>query len=157
MGCFLYRAFDAQGQLLYVGIGQQWQARLKKHRSTAPWYWSIEDFSVHWYPDRPSARAAELRALSTEGPLWNKDGNSSGGAAVKAYDLERWQKNHSAVMDYYSGKGLPARLEGEAYAAYLAEMECLFEKRLAHELRLWRMLNRLEVLRGEALTDECAS
>lgn len=157
MGHFLYRTFDAERRLLYVGISQRWQARLQRHSSTSPWYQYVEDLTVHYYRDRPSARAAELRALETEAPLWNKDGNTSGGSAVKAYDLERWQKGHRQLMEFYDGKPFPGPLEGEKKAASLAEQECRFEERLEHDMRIWRLMRRLSVLPGEVIADDRAS
>lgn len=67
----LYRHFDLNGELLYVGITNHPQLRWMQHRETSPWAWLVAETSIRWLPDRRSAAAAERRAIRTEQPLFN--------------------------------------------------------------------------------------
>lgn len=70
----LYRAFGADGRLLYVGITADIEARLMQHRNAgALWVPQFESLSVEYYPTRRAARAAEIQAIRTEWPLYNID------------------------------------------------------------------------------------
>ena len=69
----LYRHFDADGQLLYVGISVNALIRLSQHRH-APWFRTIARVEIEWHPTREAAEAAELAAIRMEGPVWNKAG-----------------------------------------------------------------------------------
>jgi len=66
----LYRYYDAQGALLYVGIADDWRQRMKQHRY-ADWFPMAGRLSVEYHPDRRSAAAAELAAIRSEWPLYN--------------------------------------------------------------------------------------
>lgn len=84
----LYRHFDLNGELLYVGITNHPQLRWLQHRETSPWAWLVADTTLHWLPDRAKAAAAERRAIRTERPLFNTArpaGCSSEAAARNRY------------------------------------------------------------------------
>lgn len=70
----LYRHFDADGLLLYVGISRCALGRLGGHRSDACWYDQISRITIEWRESRDDAMIAEKRAIWREGPLYNKDG-----------------------------------------------------------------------------------
>lgn len=67
----LYRLFDGDGQLLYVGTSVDPQNRWEQHAREKLWWSSVARATVEWYPDRTSAMAAELAAIKAEGPLHN--------------------------------------------------------------------------------------
>lgn len=67
----LYRFFDADDELLYVGITYDPATRWKQHQSKAPWWRDVTMRTVEWYDDRPAAEAAERKAVQTEGPRYN--------------------------------------------------------------------------------------
>jgi hypothetical protein len=69
----LYRHFDVTGALLYVGISFEPVARKSGHR-LAEWFKSIAWTTEQWFDDRKSAMTAELAAIKTEKPLYNKQG-----------------------------------------------------------------------------------
>jgi prevent-host-death family protein len=71
----LYRLFSAAGRLLYVGISSNPDERLKQHASTAPWWKEVASHAVERHPDRAAAAAAELEAIKTEGPQYNRAGS----------------------------------------------------------------------------------
>lgn len=67
----LYRFFDAEDVLLYVGItnhvGRRWDDHIRKR----PWWNDIERQTVNWFPSRSAAEEAEKLAIQTEDPLYN--------------------------------------------------------------------------------------
>jgi predicted DNA-binding transcriptional regulator AlpA len=67
----LYRHFDKDGVLLYVGISLSAIARLAEHRNTSHWFWSIAKTEVAAYATRASALKAERITILREKPLHN--------------------------------------------------------------------------------------
>ena len=67
----LYRHYDAEGALLYVGISRNPFARLDQHMSTSPWASEIASVALEWFDDRTAALNAERAAISKEIPLYN--------------------------------------------------------------------------------------
>ena len=70
----LYRFFDADGNLLYVGISDNLTARFKWHRDAQSWWGSVARKTITWYGTRNKAFAAEDYAIKTEFPLYNLQG-----------------------------------------------------------------------------------
>lgn len=71
MKTHLYRHFDADGRLLYVGISLSTVSRLGQHHANAHWYDKIAQVTVETFPDRTAAAYAEREAIFKEGPLYN--------------------------------------------------------------------------------------
>lgn len=69
----LYRMFDSQGVLLYVGITISAISRLG-HHSRRTWFREVTQITLEWHPTLTRARAAEDRAIKTEGPRHNIQG-----------------------------------------------------------------------------------
>lgn len=67
----LYRHFDADGALLYVGISLSAVQRLAQHKRSAKWFAQIARVDVEWHHLRSLALSAEARAISTECPRFN--------------------------------------------------------------------------------------
>lgn len=67
----LYRHFDRNGELLYIGITNDLQLRWLQHAETSPWAWLVADTTVVWFPDRARAAAAERQAIRRDRPLFN--------------------------------------------------------------------------------------
>jgi predicted GIY-YIG superfamily endonuclease len=67
----LYRWFDADDALLYVGITRALRARTKEHQESQPWWRAVRRAEVEWFPTREEARYAEIRAIRFEEPLHN--------------------------------------------------------------------------------------
>lgn len=67
----LYRHFDAQDRLLYVGISLNQQLRLEQHMRGSKWAADIVKVLVELYPNRAEAKQAETAAIQTENPVWN--------------------------------------------------------------------------------------
>lgn len=73
----LYRFFDAEDRLLYVGISCQPFARLAQHREDKAWWASIASTRLEHFEDRAAALAAELAAIKAENPLHNVVGRAT--------------------------------------------------------------------------------
>ena len=67
----LYRHYDGDGRLLYVGISLSALNRLAQHRDHSVWFSSIRSVKIEEFPDRNSALEAETIAIQTETPLCN--------------------------------------------------------------------------------------
>lgn len=67
----LYRHFDAEGNLLYVGTSLSAVYRLAQHRSRTPWYSAIARVTIQNCESLSAARAAECRAIVAERPRHN--------------------------------------------------------------------------------------
>lgn len=71
----LYRLYDGDGRLLYVGIAKDPEKRLRAHRwgpDRADWRHDIATQSVEWRDTREEAEAAEIAAIRSELPLHNR-------------------------------------------------------------------------------------
>lgn len=70
---YLYRAFDHENKLLYVGVSGKWSERLHQHEKTSQWMDKTDWVKIERYPDRDSVLNAERAAIIRERPLFNKD------------------------------------------------------------------------------------
>lgn len=68
----LYRHFDKDGQLLYVGISFGAIARLQAHKRDADWFDKIARVDIQKFPTIEAAKKAERKAIQREKPLHNR-------------------------------------------------------------------------------------
>lgn len=68
----LYRFFDADQRLLYVGISGQLRERWPQHRRKAPWWEQAAFVQVEHWGAVHTALDAERAAIAAEMPLFNK-------------------------------------------------------------------------------------
>lgn len=67
----LYRFFDAEERLLYVGITNEPGRRFRKHGDTKAWWPTVARVQLAHFPDREALAAAERAAIAGEAPLHN--------------------------------------------------------------------------------------
>jgi len=67
----VYRLYDAEGELLYVGATRNPRARLKHHALRKKWWPEVRKNDVQWHPGRPEALRAEAEAIRCEMPRYN--------------------------------------------------------------------------------------
>lgn len=67
----LYRHFDANNRLLYVGISDCLSERDRQHTATAHWHNAVARSEVQWCLNREHAAALEAVAIRFEMPLHN--------------------------------------------------------------------------------------
>ena len=72
----VYRAYDAQDSLLYVGIARRWPARWQAHAARATWYPEVARLALEAHGTDAAARAAEAAAIRDEQPRYNVRGVS---------------------------------------------------------------------------------
>lgn len=67
----LYRAYDANNTLLYIGISSQAFARFDQHSHTSQWLPSCPYVTLEHYRHRNDALKAEKAAIKNENPKFN--------------------------------------------------------------------------------------
>jgi predicted DNA-binding transcriptional regulator AlpA len=67
----LYRHFDAEGRLLYVGVSLSALNRLAAHKMHSKWYWKIARVEITNYGTRQASLNAEYEAIVNEKPMFN--------------------------------------------------------------------------------------
>ncbi len=67
----LYRLFDAEGVLLYIGIARNPDERMKYHIAFKRWWSEVARTDLEWFGDRAAALAAEAVAIREECPRYN--------------------------------------------------------------------------------------
>lgn len=112
----LYRHFDADGRLLYVGISKSALRRLASHEETSAWVQSISSVTVERFPCRSAAAEAEKLAIQSERPAYNVVGQCVAGAAAGAsQELQAvlWANVRRLMVGRYGTENL-TRLATEA-------------------------------------------
>lgn len=79
----VYRLFDADGTLLYVGVANDPPMRLESHSRIKKWWAQVKRHELEWHSDRAAALRAEAAAIHDENPLYNialppRDGSAKG-------------------------------------------------------------------------------
>lgn len=72
---YLYRAKDAEGHLLYVGVTQWPSMRMENHAQGSAWYALAANIDYVEFPNRAAALAAELAEIRSLRPPYNIAGN----------------------------------------------------------------------------------
>ena len=67
----LYRQYDKDGKLLYVGISLNYGRRLKEHYKGSAWYIDVASITLEWFDTRDEALHAERNAIKKEKPECN--------------------------------------------------------------------------------------
>lgn len=67
----LYRHFDADGNLLYVGVSISSLRRLSQHKLNSHWFDKIANVTIQKFSSRFAALTAETNAIREEKPLYN--------------------------------------------------------------------------------------
>lgn len=69
--CHLYRHYDFDNRLIYIGVTNQVLRRWEKHKSTSSWADQIATITIEHYATRAEAEAAETEAILVERPRLN--------------------------------------------------------------------------------------
>lgn len=74
--CVLYRCFDTDGKLIYIGQSMSIASRLQKHERKSTWWQQVSQITFErGYESREQLIAAETRAIQNEKPRYNKQFN----------------------------------------------------------------------------------
>lgn len=68
----LYRHFDKEKNLLYVGRSSSFSARWMSHRSRSPWFNEIVVVTIEHFENANLLACAEIKAIINENPKYNK-------------------------------------------------------------------------------------
>lgn len=68
----LYRLYDVDRKLIYVGITGNPEVRFAQHASDKPWWPRVVHREIEWYGSRAAAAAAEEAAIKLKSPTANK-------------------------------------------------------------------------------------
>lgn len=111
----LYRLYNAEGNLLYIGISSDPSRRFRDHRSRHSWWGEVTNHSLEWFEIEFHALLAEVRAISTEAPRYNVRSTS------------RWKAQQSEAAKRISPEAKRRRGVGRAARA--------IQERVYRELR----------------------
>lgn len=81
---FLYRLFDEDGRLMYVGQSQNPYLRIQDHLARFP----LGNWTTERYPDKVAVCAAERHVIATENPVLNKTKGGEPGGLPSAFDAK---------------------------------------------------------------------
>ena len=70
----LYRAFNKNNELLYVGISGSLMTRMNSHKRTKSWFKEMSCLTTEHYDTREEALTAESKAIKEENPKYNIQG-----------------------------------------------------------------------------------
>ncbi|MGW6531432.1 GIY-YIG nuclease family protein [Streptomyces venezuelae] len=97
----LYRLFDENDRLLYLGIARDPESRWKLHSDRQTWWHLVARKTVEWYADRDAAKAAEKQLTAREMPLFDK-ANKKAAEAVEYDDSKERARVVAWVLDQVS-------------------------------------------------------
>lgn len=88
----VYRIYDTDDRLIYIGHSCSLQQRFVDHSQSA-WWWSLAArIAIQLHPDRNSVRAAEAVAIQEEQPMFNVACTGR-----DRMDFEHWTDNDRRV------------------------------------------------------------
>lgn len=93
----LYRHFDAQGNLLYIGIAANVTARTIQHSKNSAWARSMSHLTIEHFDNRKDAMLAEAEAIRREKPLHNIV-HAGPGIAATRYEIAKQELVRSVVF-----------------------------------------------------------
>ena len=67
----VYKMYDAEGALLYIGYTGGLGARVQIHASSSDWFSQVARIDLLTFDTKPEALSAEARLIKDEGPLHN--------------------------------------------------------------------------------------
>lgn len=104
----LYRLWDADDELLYIGISHNPPGRYVQHERDKPWWPAVHRRQESWYDTRQEAEAAERTAIGNELPAYNStDGNGANTPPRARVGHDKRRQSRTAVL---------ARLEADLLA-----------------------------------------
>ena len=95
----MYRFYDADGRLLYVGATTDLIRRTSEHRQSAWWFQLIAKTRLQVFPDLAAAKAAESVAIQEEEPIANIVGT---GRQSHDKSWPKWTKRDHALAEEFS-------------------------------------------------------
>lgn len=85
----LYRLYDADDRLLYVGITSNPRVRWWTHARDKSWWGEVVRKEVEWFERRKSAEHVEKAEIEGGGPAYNRTFNADWQRELQKEDLRR--------------------------------------------------------------------
>lgn len=116
---YVYRLYDADDVLLYVGCAYDVKVRVELHRYATYFGPRINRVEYVEYPDRATADVAELEAIQTLRPRWNSKGRPPRSEWTSCDYFEEIERISLMLMDGYDNwEQRVHRLVTEFYMKY---------------------------------------
>lgn len=112
----LYRAYDVEDNLLYIGISSSAAARFCSHATSSKWWCLVRKIELEVFESRQATEEAEKIAIESEQPLYNKQYQRSWEAEMRLH-TEAWRENER--RDYAARR----KYENMMHEAYVENME----------------------------------
>jgi predicted GIY-YIG superfamily endonuclease len=97
---YVYRLFDQDGRLIYIGCTYSPEARIKQHRTTMWWGDQITRVKITVHPNKPAAHAVELAAIHSDKPRWNINSKWVHNHSWTAQDFADYIKAHELSREH---------------------------------------------------------
>ena len=114
----LYRHFDKDDQLLYIGVSANTMARLSQHQQTAQWLIKAVKMTTEWFRDRQIALEAEKIAIEKEKPIHNIKHNAAVHPPAALKTLKTIRLNDDLIAELE----LLAEREGRSFSNMVAHL-----------------------------------
>lgn len=101
--CYLYKHYDSDGNLLYVGISFSIAQRISQHKKSSNWFADSGHITILKFASRSLAEEAEQKSIRNENPLHNVLHRRS-----HAKENKKWAKR---IHDERYGKFYQALIE----------------------------------------------
>lgn len=107
MTAYVYRLWDADDRLIYVGMTTQQspQRRIGQHLATRWWASQVVRFDFESHATREAALAAEAKAIRTENPRWNVEGRHDTFDERLKWSLPRWYDTLTNLLNTSTERG----------------------------------------------------
>lgn len=120
----VYRFFDSEGKLLYVGLTSNPGARWSSHEKEKPWWHTVATVTVERQPTLADAVAVEAAAIRNEHPLHNIAHATTEQTERAREALSEQADRHSVSQEHAKGERERLReLVREAVVAGVTESE----------------------------------
>lgn len=100
---WLYRLYDADGALLYIGITERGYDRFAAHRTKQAWWSEVAQHTIQAYATRADVEIAERHAIYREKPRYNIAHNSTG---RRLYGTEPIPASEPLTREAYTAEAL---------------------------------------------------
>lgn len=67
----LYKMFNSDGEIIYIGITCCYEVRMREHRNSKFWWDEVDSITTRKYSNRIKALEAEKRAIKKYNPVYN--------------------------------------------------------------------------------------
>ena len=127
---YLYRLFDKEGTLLYIGVTDNLSRRIAEH-SRKPWGPEIADISSELVLGRQKALDREAKTVERERPLHNR---YLKGLSITHFRSKELREDEKHFNEQFGKRLQEAQLSaGLSDAEFTAELKCS-----KHELKLYK-------------------